>query len=81
MHCPIALNSNLATYLDHLVVGQFQSICNTNGVTRHRSKDSLLPTWDTSVPLARYDRFVTDVKSDIVAFHFDALCPAVVGHS
>ena len=58
MHCPIASNSNLATYLDHLVVGQFQNICNTNGVARHRCKDSFLPTWDTSLPLARYDRFL-----------------------
>jgi hypothetical protein len=43
-HCQIASNSNLATYLDHLVVGQFQNICNTNRIPRHRSKDSFLPT-------------------------------------
>jgi hypothetical protein len=78
MHCPIASNSNLATYLDHLAVGQFQNICNTNGVTRHRSKDSFLPTRDTSATLPGYDRLVTDVKCYIVAIHFDTLCPAVV---
>ena len=44
MHCPMASNSNLATYLDHLVVGQFQDICDANGIPSHRSKDSFLPT-------------------------------------
>ena len=67
------LNRNLATDFHHLVVGQFENICDANGVASHRSKDSFLPTRDTSATLAWYDRLVTDVKSDIVAIDFDTL--------
>jgi hypothetical protein len=61
LHCPIASNSNLATYLDHLVMRQFENICNTNGVACHR----------TPVALARNNGFVTYVKSNIIAVHFE----------
>ena len=80
MHCPIASNSNLTTNLHHLVVRQFEDIGDANRIPSHRSKDSFLPTRDTSATLAGYDRLVTDVKSDIVTIHFDSLCPAVVEH-
>jgi hypothetical protein len=78
MRCAIASDSNLSTNLYHLVVRQFEDIGDANRIPSHRSKDSFLPAWDTSVTLAWYDSLVTDVKSDIVAVHFDALCPAVV---
>ena len=78
MHCPIASNSNLAANLHHLVVRQFEDIGDANRISSHRSKDSFLPTRNAPATLARYDSLVTDVKSDIVAVDFDAVCPAVV---
>ena len=80
MHCSIESNSNLATNLHHLVVRQFEDICDANGIPSHRSKDSFLPTRNTPATLAGDDGFMTHVKSYIVAIHFDTLCPAVVEH-
>ena len=78
MNCPIASYSNLTTNLHHLVVRQFEDIGDANRISSHRSKDSFLPTRDTSATLPGYDRLVADVKCYIVAVHFDTLCPAVV---
>src|SRR5215471_11292145 len=71
-------NRNLATDFHHLVVGQFEDICYTYGVASHRCKDGFLPTRDPSPALPRYDRFMTDVKNDLVAIDFSAFGPATV---
>jgi hypothetical protein len=73
-----SLNRNLATDFHHLVVGQFEDICYANGVASHGSKDSFLPTRDTSPTLPRYNCFMTDVKNDLVAVDFGTFGPAIV---
>jgi hypothetical protein len=49
---PITSNSNLATNLYHLVVRQFEDICDTNRIPGHRSKDSFLPTRNARLNLS-----------------------------
>jgi hypothetical protein len=71
------LNRNLATDFHNLVGGQFENIRYTHGVASHRSKDSFLPTRDTSPILPWYDRFMTDVKNGLVAIDFDTFGPAI----